>query len=66
MGAGIAQVSAQKGYNVVLKDKDLKGLSRGEQQIAGNIVRAGCRQRAEAMVLPLTTSLLCRTCRSRA
>lgn len=40
MGAGIAQVSAQKGYNVVLKDKDLKGLTRGEQQIAGNLVRA--------------------------
>ena len=38
MGAGIAQVSAQKGFDVVLKDKDLKGLTRGEQQIANNLV----------------------------
>ncbi|XP_003384336.1 PREDICTED: trifunctional enzyme subunit alpha, mitochondrial-like isoform X1 [Amphimedon queenslandica] len=33
MGAGIVQVSLQKGYNVILKDKDEEGLSRGYQQI---------------------------------
>src|SRR5690554_2732639 len=33
MGAGIAQVSLQKGYDVILKDTSYKGLGRGEQQI---------------------------------
>jgi len=37
MGAGIAEVSAAKGIRVLLKDRDLKGLSRGEAQIAKNI-----------------------------
>lgn len=40
MGAGIAQVSAQKGMRVLLKDRDVKGLSRGEKQIVDNLVRA--------------------------
>ena len=38
MGAGIANVSAAKGYRVVMKDKDLKGLTRGEKQIADSFV----------------------------
>uniref|UniRef100_A0A131XJK8 Trifunctional enzyme subunit alpha, mitochondrial n=1 Tax=Hyalomma excavatum TaxID=257692 RepID=A0A131XJK8_9ACAR len=33
MGAGIAQVSVDKGWSVVLKDTAQKGLSRGEQQV---------------------------------
>lgn len=33
MGAGIAQVSVDKGWDVVLKDTAEKGLSRGEQQV---------------------------------
>lgn len=33
MGAGIAQVSVDKGWSVVLKDTAEKGLSRGEQQV---------------------------------
>merc|ERR1712137_969502 len=37
MGAGIAEVSAAKDIRVLLKDRDLKGLSRGEKQIAGNV-----------------------------
>ena len=36
MGAGIAEVSAAKAIRVVLKDKDLRGLSRGEGQIRKN------------------------------
>ena len=32
MGAGIAEVSAAKGIRVLLKDRDLKSLARGEAQ----------------------------------
>jgi len=35
MGAGIAEISL-KGYNVLLKDVNLKNLQRGEQQIEAN------------------------------
>jgi len=37
MGAGIAEVSATKGIRVLLKDRDVKGLSRGEAQIGKNL-----------------------------
>jgi enoyl-CoA hydratase / long-chain 3-hydroxyacyl-CoA dehydrogenase len=38
MGAGIAEVSATKaGLNVLLRDKMLAGLARGEKQIADNL-----------------------------
>jgi enoyl-CoA hydratase/long-chain 3-hydroxyacyl-CoA dehydrogenase len=37
MGAGIAQVSAVKDYRVLLKDQNVAGLSRGEQQISKNL-----------------------------
>lgn len=37
MGAGIAQVSANAGLRVVLKDKDRKGLARGEKQVADSL-----------------------------
>ncbi|XP_071487761.1 trifunctional enzyme subunit alpha, mitochondrial-like [Diadema antillarum] len=33
MGAGVAQVSIDKGMHVLLKDMSLQGLARGEQQI---------------------------------
>uniref|UniRef100_A0A673KFW3 Trifunctional enzyme subunit alpha, mitochondrial n=1 Tax=Sinocyclocheilus rhinocerous TaxID=307959 RepID=A0A673KFW3_9TELE len=33
MGAGIAQVSVDKGIHTILKDTTLEGLSRGEQQV---------------------------------
>ena len=33
MGAGIAQVSIDKGMHVVMKDISLEGLARGEDQI---------------------------------
>jgi len=36
MGAGIAQVTAEKGYEVLLKDKDIAGVSRGEKYIREN------------------------------
>lgn len=37
MGAGVAQVSVEKGLNVVLKDTSSAGLARGEQQINNNL-----------------------------
>lgn len=37
MGAGIAEVSAVKDYRVLLKDQNVAGLSRGEQQITKNL-----------------------------
>ena len=37
MGAGIAQVSAAKGFRVLLKDRDSAGLGKGEAYISGNL-----------------------------
>jgi len=39
MGAGIAQVSAVKGFDVMLKDMTAAGLARGEAQIASNLAK---------------------------
>ncbi len=33
MGAGVAQVSVDKGFHTILKDTTLTGLSHGEQQV---------------------------------
>lgn len=33
MGAGIAQVSVDKGFQTILKDTTLDGLNRGQQQV---------------------------------
>lgn len=37
MGAGISEVSVTKGMKVLLKDFNVAGLSRGEQQISNNL-----------------------------
>jgi len=37
MGAGVAQVSAVAGYQVVLKDKDRAGIARGEKQVSDSL-----------------------------
>lgn len=37
MGAGIAEVSVTKGIRVLLKDRDVASLARGEKQIRGNL-----------------------------
>jgi len=36
MGAGIAQVTAEKGYEVLLKDRDVAAIARGEDYICKN------------------------------
>lgn len=33
MGAGIAQVSVDKGVHTILKDTTVEGLARGQQQV---------------------------------
>lgn len=33
MGAGVAQVTVDKGIHTILKDTTVDGLSRGEQQV---------------------------------
>lgn len=33
MGAGIAQVSIDKGVHTILKDTTVEGLARGQQQV---------------------------------
>lgn len=45
MGAGIAQVSAEKGYHVNLKDRDDQGVSRGVQYLADNWDKKVTRKR---------------------
>nr|CAG4645367.1 EOG090X01G2 [Lynceus sp. MCZ IZ 141354] len=45
MGAGIAQVSVDKGYHVILKDAHHKGLARGENQIYGGLDKAVKRRK---------------------
>lgn len=37
MGAGIAEVSIDQGYSVILKDVTQKALARGENQIFKNL-----------------------------
>lgn len=45
MGAGIASVSIEKGYQVKLKDMSQKGLTRGYNQIASNLKNAVKRKK---------------------
>lgn len=37
MGAGIVQVSVDKGYKVLMKDNAMKGLARGHEQIVKGV-----------------------------
>lgn len=45
MGAGIAQVTIDKGYNVILKDTNQNGLARGVEQIRGGLEKATKRKK---------------------
>ncbi|KAJ8670567.1 hypothetical protein QAD02_001826 [Eretmocerus hayati] len=45
MGAGIGQVSVDKGYNVILKDTNDAGLNRGVSQIEAGLDKAVKRKR---------------------
>jgi len=45
MGAGIAHVTVDKGYNVILKDTTQAGLGRGQTQIQSGYDRMVKRKR---------------------
>ncbi|XP_066262915.1 trifunctional enzyme subunit alpha, mitochondrial [Euwallacea similis] len=49
MGAGIAHVTVDKGYNVVLKDTNSNGLSRGINQISTGLNNALKRKRLTSL-----------------
>ena len=59
MGAGIAEVSAAKEMRVLLKDRDLKGLSRGESQIAKNLGAKLKKKRSKTNQLSLLPICVC-------
>jgi len=48
MGAGIAQVSAEKGLRVVLKDMNAAGLAKGVAYVSGNLDKKVKRRRLSA------------------
>lgn len=47
MGAGIAQVTVDKGVNTILKDTTVEGLARGQQQVYKGWVDFHIRVRAQ-------------------
>lgn len=48
MGAGIAQVSVDKGYHVILKDATSAGLERGITQIQNGLDTAVKRKKFDS------------------
>lgn len=60
MGAGIAQVTVDKGIRTILKDTTVEGLARGEQQVFKGSVQMSC-QEAQKLIgfLQLCNNLEC-------
>ena len=52
MGAGVVQVSIDKGYDVILKDMAEAGLTRGLQQIEGGLKTAVKKKKMTRFVHP--------------
>lgn len=60
MGAGIAHVSVDKGYKVLLKDATVKGLARGQEQISKGIATAVKKKKFTRSVLWMLSMFLFR------
>lgn len=58
MGAGIVQVSVDKGYDVIMKDTNQAGLSRGINQIQKGMETAVKKKKYSGLVLN-TFSIIC-------
>jgi len=50
MGAGIAQVSVDKGYHTIIKDMNNAGLARGINQVQGGVNKAVKRKKISSFV----------------
>ncbi|XP_071519794.1 trifunctional enzyme subunit alpha, mitochondrial-like [Panulirus ornatus] len=50
MGAGIAQVSVNKGYQTILKDTNFAGLARGIRQLQGGLDQAVKRKKVSRFI----------------
>lgn len=59
MGAGIAQVSIDKGYSTILKDATEAGLVRGHNQISKNFQTGVKRKRYSKYVFYNIAIMLC-------
>ncbi|UYV72665.1 HADHA [Cordylochernes scorpioides] len=49
MGAGIARVTVDKGYDVILKDTNVKGLTRGYNQIESDLSKSVKRKKISGL-----------------
>lgn len=50
MGAGVVQVSIDKGYHVTMKDMSLQGLARGEEQVYAGLNKQAKRKKITTYV----------------
>lgn len=57
MGAGIVQVSIDKGYKVLMKDMNSAGLARGQDQIYKGLNTAVKKRKITRFLLDLIVSL---------
>nr|CAG4642318.1 EOG090X01G2 [Evadne anonyx] len=58
MGAGIAQVSVDKGFQIVLKDATAKGLARGQNQVTTGLEKAVKRKKISSFERDIISSNL--------
>ena len=58
MGAGIAQVSIDKGYHVIMKDNMMPGLARGQDQIYKGLDGAAKKKKITTLVSYITSATI--------
>lgn len=54
MGAGVVQVSIDKGYHVTMKDMSIEGLARGQEQVYAGLNKQAKRKKISTYVLIFT------------